>query len=289
MKKLCTLILAVIFCLGLSVPAFAEGTEGKTNVLKGVFPEDMRTRYVPDDPEFSGIKVSDEMKKSLKELIDSNILILNMILSYPGISSDWPGYIPSDPDFSFKLNLEKFPTFQDLEDFMKATYTERVVNAFFEQGEYVNNNGELWIKPNKDFSCGEYSIYEEYKVIVVELTEDHCYFDLDVPQYEEFTGEGISQAKVRYEAVKENGEWKLTDVFLGARLYEDKVKIDGIYFYNEQELPDDPTVPTTTEGGNKTPDTADEMSILPFAAAAVLAMIAMAFVMAQRRSSSKQK
>ena len=121
------------------------------------------------------------------------------------------------------------------------------------------------------------------------MTEDHCYFDLDVPQYEEFTGEGISQAKVRYEAVKENGEWKLTDVFLGARLYEDKVKIDGIYFYNEQELPDDPTVPITTEGGNKTPDTADEMSILPFAVAAVLAMIAMAFVMAQRRSSSKQK
>ena len=119
------------------------------------------------------------------------------------------------------------------------------------------------------------------------MTEDHCYFDLDVPQYEEFTGEGISQAKVLYEAVKENGEWKLTDVFLGARLYEDKVKIDGIYFYNEQELPDDPTVPTTTEGGNKTPATADEISILALSSAAARVAIATLYVVLARRKVAK--
>lgn len=281
--------MALVFCLSFAVSAFAAGNEGKTNILEGVFPEDFRTKYVPDDPEFSGLKVSDEMEKTLKELIDSNIIILSMILKIPGKAEDLPSGPISDPEFSCKLNLEKFPTFKALEDFMNANYTERVVNAFFEQGEYVNNNGELWIKPLKDFSFGEYSIFEEYKVIVVELTEDHCYFDLDVPQYEEFTGTGISQAKVRYEAVKENGEWKLTDVFCGARLYEDKVTIDGVYFYRQEELPDDPTVPTTTEGESKTPETADEMNVLPFAAAAILAAIALAFVVIERKNASKQK
>ena len=249
----------------------------------------MRTRYVPDDPEFSGLEVSDEMKKTLKKLVDSNIVILNMILSSPGGADTWPKDIPSDPDFSFKLNLEKFPTFKDLEDFVKLAYTQRVVDSFFGQDEYVNNNGELWIKPNKDMTGGEYSIFEEYKFIVVELTENHCYFDLDVPQYEEFTGTGISQAKVRYEAVKENGEWKLTDVFCGARLYEDKVTIDGIYFYRQEELPDDPTETTVAPTTGNSPDTADEMSIVPFAAVAIISCVAIVYVVAAGKKVSKEK
>ena len=289
MKRSLALLLTFIVCLSFAGSAFAAEKDGKTNVLKGVFPEDVRTRYVPDDPEFSGLEVSDEMKKTLKKLVDSNIVILNMILSSPGDADTWPKDIPSDPDFSFKLNLEKFPTFKDLEDFVKSAYTQRVVDSFFGQDEYVNNNGELWIKPNKDMSGGEYSIFEEYKFIVVELTENHCYFDLDVPQYEEFTGTGISQAKVRYEAVKENGEWKLTDVFCGARLYEDKVTIDGIYFYRQEELPDDPTETTVAPTTGNSPDTADEMSIVSFAAAAIISCVAILYVVAARKKVSKEK
>ena len=289
MKRFFALVLSLVFCLSFAQSVFAAEKDGKTNILKGIFSEDRQTKYVPDNPEVSGLEVSDEMEKILKELIDSNIITLSIILKIPGKTEDMPGGTVSDPEFSYKLNLERFPTFKDFEDFLNATYTERVVKAFFDQGEYVNNNGELWVKPLKDISFGEYSIFEEYKVIVVELTENHCYFDLDVPQYEEFTGTGISQAKVRYEAVKENGEWKLTDVFCGARLYEDKVTIDGIYFYRQEELPDDPTETTVAPTTGNSPDTADEMSIVPFATAAVLAAIAMVYVIVNRRKIAKEK
>lgn len=255
MKKSLALLLTFIVCLSFAVPAFANGNEEKTNILEGIYPD--REQYVPVDPEFSGVKVSEEMRKTLKTLIDSNITTLKMLLKPAYWTGDIPDYFEvTGPDSPFKLNLKRFPMFKDLENFLSDTYTKRVVDAFFAQGEYYNNNGELWMNMFYEASMGEYSIYSEYKVIVVELTDTHCYFDLDVPQYEEFTGTGISQAKVRYEAVKENGEWKLTDVFCGARLYEDKVTIDGIYFYRQEELPDDPTETTVAPTTGNSPDTA---------------------------------
>lgn len=158
------------------------------------------------------------------------------------------------------------------------------------RGEYYNN-GELLMNMFYEASMGEYSIYSEYKVIVVELTDTHCYFDLDVPQYEEFTDDNvIAQSKIRYEAVKENGVWKLTDVFYGARLYDEKVTMDGWYFYRNEELPDAP-IPTTenpTTTGN-TPNTADEMSIVPFAVAAIISCVAIVYVVAAGKKVSKEK
>lgn len=290
MKRSLALLLTFIVCLSFAVPAFANGNEEKTNILEGIYPD--REQYVPVDPEFSGVKVSEEMRKTLKTLIDSNITTLKMLLKPAYWTGDIPDYFEvTGPDSPFKLNLKRFPMFKDLENFLSDTYTKRVVDAFFAQGEYYNNNGELWMNMFYEASMGEYSIYSEYKVIVVELTDTHCYFDLDVPQYEEFTGDNvIAQSKIRYEAVKDNGVWKLTDVFYGARLYDEKVTIDGWYFYQGEEILDDPIpqpeTPTTT--GN-TPNTADEMSIVPFAAAAILSCMAIVYVTATRRKISKEK
>ena len=44
MKRFSVFVLSLIFCLSFALPAFAAEKDGKTNVLKGVFPEDVRTR-----------------------------------------------------------------------------------------------------------------------------------------------------------------------------------------------------------------------------------------------------
>ena len=46
MKRSLALLLTFIVCLSFAGSAFAAEKDGKTNVLKGVFPEDVRTRYV---------------------------------------------------------------------------------------------------------------------------------------------------------------------------------------------------------------------------------------------------
>lgn len=288
MKKALSLVLALVFCFSFAVSAFADETEGKTNILKGIYDESVRTQYVPDDPEFSGIEISDEMRQTVKKLVDANIVTLTMLLK-PPTTAEMGGH--TEPDAAFKLDLERFPTFKDLQDFIAATYTDRVVDALFNLELYIDKDGELWIIPYNDVSFGHYSIYSEYKIIMVELTEDHCYFDLDVPQYEEFTGDGISQAKIRYEAVKENDEWKLTDVFDGARLYESNTIISGVFFYQEEEIPDiQPTTPDTETTGTteKDPETSDVAGIVPFAALSVLSLAAIAFVFAKRKRANGQ-
>lgn len=65
--------------------------------------------------------------------------------------------------------------------------------------------------------------------------------------------------------------------------------IDGIYFYRQEELPDDPTETTVAPTTGNSPDTADEMSIVPFAAAAIISCVAIVYVVAARKKVSKEK
>ena len=80
-------------------------------------------------------------------------------------------------------------------------------------------------------------------------------------------------------------------MFDGARLYESNTIISGVFFYQEEEIPDiQPTTPDTetTCTTEKDPETSDVAGIVPFAALSVLSLAAIAFVFAKRKRANGQ-
>ncbi len=75
MKRSLALLLTFIVCLSFAVPAFANGNEEKTNILEGIYPD--REQYVPVDPEFSGVKVSEEMEKNSRKHLSTLTSLLS--------------------------------------------------------------------------------------------------------------------------------------------------------------------------------------------------------------------
>ena len=77
MKKLCSLLLAVIIVVGFALPAFAEESKSSTNVFEGVFDTEgypHKDCYVNDNPNFDGVEVPDDIKETIKYLVKWNIM-----------------------------------------------------------------------------------------------------------------------------------------------------------------------------------------------------------------------
>lgn len=225
MKKLCSLLLAVIIVVGFALPAFAEESKSSTNVFEGVFDTEgypHKDCYVNDNPNFDGVEVPDDIKETIKYLVKWNIMTHLAFYVSAFIPGETYDEIMGDVLTPFKPAMKKFPDFKSMYDFLSSVYTYDVVEAFFERGLFTNKNGELIGYSNRVGGMGDYSDYSVYNVTVVKYTEDHLIFEISVPQDEEYFGKDCIR-KIYHDAIKENGQWKLTDIFFATYGPDDPV------------------------------------------------------------------
>lgn len=150
---------------------------------------------------------------TLRELMDGNLHCMIYIFS---LSSLHYSGNPVEGEYIYKVDDEKFRTFDDLKNYLLTIYTsdytdELLYNYPYENDpKYLNINGDLCINAAYDGGKGYYVNWDNAAIDITYSDSTSCKFTI-TGQLEEPAEEVIPEPySVDAEAVYENGRWVLT-------------------------------------------------------------------------------